>query len=390
MEENNKQIHENDEFSIENGFIIDDSGDNYPTKNRHSKKKNSGRKNIVKTIIWIVSIVVVSVGIAIGIIYVGADYLGLGFGRGGSCVIEVEKGSGTAAIANELKEAGAVKCPFVFRVYTKLKHYDGKFKYGVYSFSSELGYESIANMLMTEGAKAESVSVTIVEGSSVDDIAKLLDEKGVCKKSDFLDEVRDGKFDYDFVNQIPTDKVYYRLEGYLFPDTYDFYNYDSKECAHLAVDKMLSNLDKKLKEKKININNITVMGKNYTFHEIMSMASIVEMEAGGSKDEMSKVAAVFYNRLNSDDYQTLGSSPTRKYPYGNGKYNTYECAGLPVGPLCSAGIDSIVGAVNPEENFDYYYFVTDASMKFYYNKTITQHNSTIAKLKAAKNWIYEE
>jgi len=388
MDEKNTNKENFDEFSIENGFVIDDSGDNI--ENRRKKKNGKNGKNIVKSIVWIVSIVVVSVGLAIGLIYVGADYLGLGFGRGGDCVIEVEQGSGTAAIANALSDSGAVKCPFVFRVYSKLKHFDGKYKYGVYTFSSELGYDSIANMLMTEGAKAQSVSVTIVEGSNVDEIAALLDEKGVCTKSDFLNEVSDGKFDYDFIKQIPTESVYYRLEGYLFPDTYDFYNYDSKECAHLAVDKMLSNLDKKLKEKKIDINNITVMGKSYTFHEIMSMASIVEMEAGGSKDEMSKVAAVFFNRLLSDDYQTLGSSPTRKYPYGDGKYNTYECNGLPVGPLCSAGIDSIVSTCNPETNFDYYYFVTDASMKFYYNKTIAQHNSTIAKLKAAKNWIYEE
>ena len=293
---------------------------------------------------------------------------------------------GTAQIAERLEECGAVKIPLLFRTYTKLKHYDGQFKYGVYTFNNEAGYEALSKMLIEEGAKAESVHVTIPEMSSVDDIAKILEENGVCTKSDFLNEVQSGEFDYDFVKAIPEEKVYYRLEGYLFPDSYDFYNFDSKECAHLAVDKMLKTLNEKLNDalrKKIS-------DSGYTLHEIMTMASIVELEAGGSPDEMANVAAVFFNRLKSDEFSTLGSSPTRKYPYGNGRYNTYEAAGLPPGPLCSPSLNSIKASAEPTENFDYYYFVTDASMKFYYNKTLAEHNSTIARLKAAKNWIYED
>ena len=382
MEQNNNL----DDFKLENGFVINEEESETVPK----KKAKKHSKNGLKTAVWIISIIVVSVGIAIGAIYAGADYLGLGFGRGGNCTVEIEKGSPTITIADKLKESGAVKIPILFRLYSKLKGYDGKYKYGVYNFNSETGYEGLANMLTTEGAKAESVTVTVVEGYNVDDIAKLLEEKGVCSKGDFIDTVRNGKFDYDFLKQIPENSVYYRLEGYLFPDTYDFYNYSSKECAYLAVDKMLGNLDKKLKKEKIDINNIKVNSKSYTLHELLTMASIVEMEASGDKSEMNKVAAVFFNRLESSEFSTLGSSPTRKYPYGNGKYNTYECVGLPVGPLCSPGISSIKASLSPTQNFDYYYFVTDASMKFYYNKTIDQHNRTIAKLKAEKNWIYED
>ena len=382
MEKNNNM----EDFKLDNGFVINEDEDQTKVKTKRKKKSKNG----LKTAIWIVSIIIVSVGIAVGAIYAGADYLGLGFGRGGNCTVEIEKGSPTITIADKLKESGAVKIPILFRLYSKLKGYDGKYKYGVYNFNSETGYEGLANMLTTEGAKADSVTVTVVEGYNVDDIAKLLEEKGVCTKSDFIDVVRNGKFDYEFLNQIPENSVYYRLEGYLFPDTYDFYNYDSKECAYLAVDRMLGNLDEKLKKEKIDINNISVRSEKYTLHEILTMASIVEMEASGDKNEMNKVAAVFFNRLQSSEISTLGSSPTRKYPYGNGKYNTYECEGLPVGPLCSPGLSSIKATLSPTENFDYYYFVTDASMKFYYNKTIDQHNKTIAKLKAEKNWIYED
>lgn len=149
---------------------------------------------------------------------------------------------------------------------------------------------------------------------------------------------------------------------------------------------MLSTLEEKLGSELKS----SMFGGKYTFNEVMTMASLVELEAGGSPDEMANVAAVFYNRLKSKDFATLGSSPTRKYPHGNGRYNTYECEGLPPGPLCSPSLNSIKAAVSPTADFDYYYFVTDASMNFYYRKTLAEHNAIIAKLKAEKNWIYED
>ena len=374
-----------DDFVISKGFEID-GGENEDNQGKKKKGRHSAGKNIIKTVIWILCIIIVSVGLAFGVIYAGADYMGIGFGRGSDVTIEIEQGMSTEQIAEELKEAGAVKIPLLFRVYAKLKHYDSQFKYGVYSFNTEAGYEAISQMLIEEGALAQSVKVTIPEMSSVDDIAEILEENGVCTKSDFINEVQNGEFGYDFIDDIPVDNVYYRLEGYLFPETYDFYNFDSEECAHLAVEKMLKTLDDKLTDGMRQ----KISESGYTLHEIMTMASIVELEAGGSPDEMANVAAVFYNRLESDDFTTLGSSPTRKYPYGGGKYNTYESPGLPPGPLCSPSLKSIEASIEPTEDFDYYYFVTDASMKFYYNKTLAEHNSTIARLQAANNWIYEE
>lgn len=374
-----------DDFVIGKGFEID-GGENEDNQGKKKKGRHSAGKSIIKTIIWILCIIIVSVGLAFGVIYAGADYMGIGFGRGSDVTIEIEQGMSTEQIAEELKEAGAVKIPLLFRVYAKFKHYDSQFKYGVYSFNTEAGYEAISQMLIEEGALAQSVKVTIPEMSSIDDIAEILEENGVCTKSDFINEVQNGEFGYDFIDDIPVDNVYYRLEGYLFPETYDFYNFDSEECAHLAVEKMLKTLDDKLTDGMMQ----KISESGYTLHEIMTMASIVELEAGGSPDEMTNVAAVFYNRLESDDFTTLGSSPTRKYPYGGGKYNTYESPGLPPGPLCSPSLKSIEASIEPTEDFDYYYFVTDASMKFYYNKTLAEHNSTIARLQAANNWIYED
>lgn len=374
-----------DDFIIGKDFNIEESNSQQVSVKPNKRKKGKRVPAGVKTLIWVLSIVVVSVGLAFGIIFTAADYFGLGFGRGNDCVIELEKGTSTIKIAQKLKDSGAVKIPILFRLYSKVKGYENSYKYGVYEFNNEIGYSGIAEMLMRDGAKADSVKVTIPEMASVDDIAEILSKAGVCTKDDFINEVRHGEFNFDFVKEIPEDSVYYRLEGYLFPDTYDFYSYDSKECAHLAISKMLETLKQKIEPVKDEINK-----SKYSFHQIMTMASIVELEAGGSPGEMSNVAAVFFNRLDSKNFQTLGSSPTRKYPYGGDRYNTYVCEGLPVGPLCSPSFNSIKATLNPTKDFDFYYFVTDASMNFYYRKTIKEHNAIIAKLKAENNWIYED
>lgn len=380
--ENTNNAENGDDFVIGKGFSTDVDKTASDQSAGHLKKRGNG-KSAIKTAVWIIAIFAASIGLAFGIIFAGADYMGIGFGRGENCVIEIEQGMSTKQIASELKECGAVKCPLLFRVYAKVKHYDSAFKYGVYNFNNEAGYESLSQMLMNDGAKADSVTVTIPEMSSVDEIADILEKNGVCSKSDFINTVQTGDFDYDFIKEIPEESVYYRLEGYLFPDTYDFYCYDSQECAYLAVDKMLKTLDEKLDDDiKAKISE-----SKYSFHELMTMASIVELEAGGSISEMPNVAAVFFNRLESDGFQKLESSPTVKYPHGGGRYDTYQCKGLPPGPLCSPSLNSIKAALNPTKDFDYYYFVTDASMKFYYNKTLAEHNSTIAKLKKENNWI---
>lgn len=375
---------DDDDFIIGKGFSISEEEEIQPVPQR-GKPKHSGAKSTVKTVVWVVSIIVVSVGLAFGVIFAGADYMGIGFGRGEDCVLEIEKGTPTVKIAKQLKECGAVKIPLFFRVYAKLKHYDSRFKYGVYTFNNEAGYEALSKMLIEEGSSAESARVTIPEMSTVDDIAKILEENGVCTRSDFIEEVQHGEFDYDFVKTIPQEKVYYRLEGYLFPETYDFYSYDSKECAHLAVDKMLKTLDKKL----TSAMREKISKSGYSFHEIMTLSSLVELEAGGAPEEMANVAAVFCNRLkNKAEYPKLQSSPTQKYPYGSGRYDTYKSDGLPPGPLCSPSFNSIKAAIEPSKNYEgYYYFVTDAKMKFYYNKTLSEHNATIAKLKKENNWI---
>lgn len=386
MDEKNRIQNSENDFILGNGFSIDTTSD-VEVKSKKSKKEKRGG-SVIKSIIWILSIIIVSVSLAFGVIYAGADYMGIGFGRGENCVIKIERGSNVTQIAEELKECGAVKIPLLFRVYSKFAKYETQYKYGVYVFNNEAGYKSLAKMLIEDGAKAETVTVKIPEYATIDEIAVLLEDGGVCKKDDFYDVVQNGVFDYDFINAIPKEKVYYRLEGYLFPDTYDFYSYDnSKECATLAVEKMIKSLKSKFSDEMLEQINKS----GYSFHEIMTMASIVESEsANGSAENRAKVAAVFYNRLegkNWDGPKFLQTDPSTYYPYGKGRYNTYKTEGLPPGPIGAPSLNSIKAALNPAENFNATYFVTDKNADFYFNETLQGHNKTIADLKKKGLWL---
>lgn len=334
--------------------------------------------------IIVLSVIIVAVITAITAVILVFGEIGGTFRSQKSVCFEVEEGTPAVTVANTLKRSGAIKSALLFRVYAKLTDVEGKFSYGSYEFSANLSYKEIANELINNGEKAKTVSVTIPEMSTVDDIALLLSDANVCTKEDFYGEIQNGSFDFDFIKDIPVNKVHYRFEGYLFPNTYSFFCYDSKICSHLAVEKMLKATEDNLNELKKEISK-----NKYSIHEIMTMASVIELEAGGNPEEMANVSAVFYNRLKSPNFPTLGSSPTIKYPYGNGAYNTYECLGLPAGPLCQPSLASIKAAISPTENFDYYYFVTDKSMNFYYKKTLAEHNAIISKLQKENNWIYE-
>ena len=399
MSDNLKNNFSDDDFIIGKGFEVKETQiiENLPKKRKVKKKKSNA-----KSIVWIIMIFVISICLSVSIIYVGADYLGIGFGRGKKATIEIPQGSSTSQIANILSDSGAVKVPLAFRLYAKFKGFDSQFKYGVYTFNTESGYGDIAEMLITQGAKAESVKVTIPEGTGINDytknvngeevvvpgIATILEKNGVCKKEDFLTALDEYELKGEFLSNADPDRTYYALEGYLFPETYEFYNYDSEECAVLAIRRMVEEAEKRITDDMYK--KADEMG--YSMNQILTMASIIQMEAGTDTSALPKIASVFYNRLNSDEFTTLGSSPTCYYGDSfrrdDGRYDTYKAQGLPPGPLCSPSIEAINAALNPDTH-EYYYFVTDANGKFYFHKTMAEQTATINKLKQDKNWIYE-
>ena len=350
--------------------------------------------------------IILSAAALVVLIFVGIAVFGLcdmnGAFNGSEKQFEIKEGTPASVVAEILEDEDVIESSLFFRVYCRMKGYDSSFKYGVYKIGAKSSYEEIAKKLMTEGAVAESVSVTIPEGTSIYDytkdvngndvtipgIATLLSRAGVCTKEDFFEALHGAVTNDEFFSSVNKEDTYVALEGYLFPDTYDFYFYDSKECAALAVNKMLECTKAVFSEDMLK----KAQEKNMSINEVLTLASIVQMESGLDTKSMPKVASVFYNRLKNGG--TLGSSPTCYY--GNafkdddGRYDTYKIKGLPPGPLCAPGKDAINAVLYPEENFDeYYYFVTDKNGNFYFHKTYGEQQNTIDRLKRENNWIYE-
>ncbi len=228
-----------------------------------------------------------------------------------------------------------------------------------------------------------TVRVTFPEGYTAKQIAERLEENGVCSAKDFMELLQGDYYttlSYGFIPSIKNeeDKAFV-LEGYIFPDTYDFYK---GESAANALSRFLRNTDARLTEEF----SLRAEELGYTMDEIITLASIIQEEAGDSK-EMPLVSSVLHNRINSPEYGRLQCDVTINYvndcitdsPYISGDtkkyaelYNTYKCIGLPAGPICNPGLDAIKAALYPADT-DYFFFVTDKDWNYYYAETYKEH-----------------
>lgn len=360
---------------------------------------NKGKRKIKSWLLVVAALAVVAL-VIFGWAY--AEFSGA-LKSGDTCYVTIKQGSSVSSIAAELKKVGAIDSELLFRVYSKFAKTETLYKYGSYEFENNIGYKEIAKHLINEGERAKTVTVVIPEGTGIYDYTKdvngndvtvpgigtLLERAGVCAKQDFYDALDEVSFDSKLLSNANTARAYCPLEGYLFPETYDLYVGNSKDCAKKAVERMLGETEKRITDDMYK--RAEEMG--YKMNEILTMASIIQMESGQNAKEMPNVAAVFYNRLKSDAFSTLGSSPTcyygTFYKGNDGRYDTYKVAGFPPGPLCSPGIDAINAALYPTENTAYYYFVTDSKGKFYFHKTGAEQDATINRLQKEGNWIYE-
>ncbi len=301
--------------------------------------------------------------------------------------LEIPKGSTTVEIADLLVERGLIDNALCFRIYSRISGSDGKWQVGAFTVSPDMGYAALVEILQTMTPR-ETVTVTIPEGFTVEEIGELLEKKGVCTWDELRNAINHGEYDYDFVHEIPTaaDGVehagrVYRLEGYLFPDTYNFYVGSSGETV---VSRMLENFDKKLTPKIRK--QITARG--WTIDEAIIVASLVEGEAA-SKEDMEKVSRVLANRMEPDSgYPKLQLCSTKDYvkdilPSLDGEgvrnisYNTYEREGLPVGAINNPGLQALTAALNPSDDESVencYFFATDYDTETtYFSDTYEEH-----------------
>ena len=231
--------------SYDDFYSGNDCEDNQPERSeqnmsRKKKRKNKNKKGM-PTFVRILLILAISFLLAATIIFSAIDMLGITFNEDISADVEIKQGYSTEQIADELANKGVIKYPVLFRLYSKIKGADGNYQFGVYEIKDSQSYSSIINTLKESGNSGSVANVTIPEGYSVKKIGALLEKNGVCTQTEFISAVKNAEFDYSFIKDIPTHSVYYRLEGYLYPDTYTLYtNSDGKsgeECAKKAVDK---------------------------------------------------------------------------------------------------------------------------------------------------------
>ena len=326
---------------------------------------------------------------------------------GTTVTVSIKQGSGVAAIANKLKEAGVIRSAYLFRWYVGEKGAAAKLQYGDFELTTDSSYDALITTL-SQYAKAETVRVTIPEGTTAIAIAQKMETAGLCTAEDFLKEANEGDFSaYTFWQYVPEDKDapdrFMKCEGYLFPETYEFLKDDT---VHNYVATFYAQFDAQITEEMY----AELEEQGMTLPELVTLASFVQEEAGNSQD--SNVAQVFrnrlaegspYPRLQSNTSSHIQSDADNNYlwnwvaPYYGGwddipenilaAYDTYSCTGLPAGPISNPGLAAIKAALEPqpdEEAKNAYFFVTDLNGNYYYAHTLAEHNAN-CKTAAAVN-----
>lgn len=293
--------------------------------------------------------------------------------------IEVKPGMNAEKIANLLYENKIIDSVFFFRVMAKFNGLDNSLKAGGYALDGAMSYAEIIGRL-AEG-RASLFNITIPEGYSVDQIAALLEERGIAAQDEVKSLAKDFA-PYDYIS--PEENSQYIIEGFLFPDTYEVAEGQSAEEV-LTV--MAGEFDRRftpaMRERAREMN--------LTIRQVVTLASLVEKEAKADEDR-PVIAQVFLNRMRED--MPLQSCATIQYILGHPKaeltiqdtriespYNTYQHMGLPPGPIANPG-EASLEAVLFSEPTEYLYFVADANGKHHFSKTYDEHLAAIDRIEA--------
>ena len=312
--------------------------------------------------------------------------------------VVIPEGMSTNNIAKTLKDKDLIKSEFFFKVYLRLNNVNS-LKASTYLLTKSMSLDEIVNDLEKGTANEDVIRLTFREGETITDYANLIAESTNITSEEFINTTKDQTLlstlinDYWFLtDEILNEDIYYPLEGYLFPDTYEFAkdNLTSEEIIRTLLDEEESKLEP-YKEQLMDTN----------IHSIITLASIAELE--GVKDEDRKlIISVFNNRLELG--MNLGSDVTTYYAFNeemdsdltSEMFNTYnpyntrssEMAGrLPVGPICNPSISSIEAAINPEVS-DYLYFVADKNRNVYFTRSASEHEAKVQELKENGDWIW--
>ena len=283
-------------------------------------------------------------------------------------------------VADELKSAGLIQYKWLFKIFCRISHAETKIEPGEYTLKSTYDYRALIRKMQKDSGSAATVKVTIPEGFTMSQIFYRLEENGVCSYEDLMEAAANENFDYSFLSGTePGDAS--RLEGFLFPDTYEFYKSMSPASA---INKFLQNFYGKMSadmEKQVSDRGLSL-------RDVIKIASLIEREAAND-EERPIIASVIYNRLRSG--WTLGmdsailyvhqdheGEPTAEMIAEESPYNLRLHTGLPPTPIANPGLSSINAALVPEQT-NYYYFYLDPETKTHvFFETTDQFNAYIA------------
>ena len=303
--------------------------------------------------------------------------------------VEITADDDMSAVAEKLHEQGLINYEWFFRLFATVTNAKEKIGLGTYTLNTDMDYRAlITGMRSTAGnMTAETVRVTIPEGYTVEQIIKLLAKNGVASEEDLMEAAKTADFNYSFIDNDSEDIN--RLEGYLFPDTYEFYVNTQKPAS--ALDKLISTFNSRLDEELLE----NAKARGYSLEEIVIIASLIEKETDGT--DHAKIASVIYNRLDGPgdkggtngllqiDAALLYALPGHEGAITNADketdspYNLYKYAGLPPTAIANPGLASIQAALEYEET-DYYYYALgkDGKHRFFtnYNDHVNFLNSS--------------
>lgn len=356
--------------------------DDVPTGKARKKQRRSLPTNIAEGVIYVGGILLISFILAtIGWRWAG-DVLALNK-EPVTASVTITEGESLGDVTAELKEKGLVKYGYLFQLFASFTHKAEKITAGSYELSTVMDYSALLNNISSTSAYRETVTVTIPEGYTVEEIFKLMENKGVCSYDDLLKTAQKETFDFDFLKDVKT-KEEKRLEGYLFPDTYEFYkNHNAKNALGKLIDAFADRID----EDAFASSKAKSMG--YSMKDVVIIASLIEKETDGT--DQRDIASVIYNRLQKPgetvgllqiDASLLYGLPDHTGAITNADkavdtpYNLYLHKGLPPTAIANPGSAALKAAMDPNDT-DYYYYALGTDGKHHFSKTLSEHNAFV-------------
>ena len=364
-----------------------------PRKGRPKRKKGEGLlgiPNMLVTVVWLALILAIGVTAGRMLWVCAADVLA--FGREDKPVtVTIYESDTMDDIIEKLYHNGLIRYRSLFKLYADISHADEDIDPGIYDLNTRYDYHALVNMMSASSSRTVVEGVLIPEGYTCRQIFALLEEKRICTAQDLAAYAANGELkDYWFLENVERGQGYC-LEGFLFPDTYDFYK---NSTPREVLEKLLDNFDRRFdKEMRAQIEtlNANVTGGGYGVREVAIVASMIEKEAAAPA-EAPAIAGVIYNRLfrweGTPAYLNIDASIvyaldgktdlTREDLQVDSPYNTYTHTGLTPTPISNPGLSSLRAALNPE-NHNYYYYVLNPETGMHtFSTTYEEHSANVA------------